>query len=119
MLGYRGQGCIEGSIRDMKDQHFIGWSPMYHWTDQKIRVHAFYCVLALTLCALLRRRLAKAGVDISIAAILEQLSGIYEVAHIYPPQARKKDTFTLSEMNEVQRKLAQTLNLEAMHRLAS
>ncbi|MEW6048117.1 MAG: hypothetical protein AB1609_16860 [Bacillota bacterium] len=30
-----------------------------------------------------------------------------------------KDTFTLSEMNEVQRKLAQTLNLEAMHRLAS
>ena len=92
---------------------------MYHWTDQKIRVHAFYCVLALTLCALLRRRLSKAGVDMSIAAILEQLSGIYEVAHIYPPQARKKDTFTLSEMNEVQRKLAQTLNLEAMHRLAS
>ena len=119
VLGYRGQGCIEASIKTMKDHHFIGWSPMYHWTDQKIRVHAFYCVLALTLTSLLRRRLALAGLDMSIAAILEQLGGIYEVAHIYPPQARRKDTFTLSEMNEVQRKLAQTLNLEAMHRLAS
>ncbi|MEW5934647.1 MAG: hypothetical protein AB1816_13820 [Bacillota bacterium] len=63
--------------------------------------------------------MALAGLDMSIPAILEQLGGIYEVAHIYPPQARRKDTFTLSEMNEVQRKLAQTLNLEAMHRLAS
>ncbi|NPV80653.1 MAG: hypothetical protein HPY52_10320 [Firmicutes bacterium] len=118
-LSYRGQGCIEGSFRDMKDPHFIGWSPMYHWTDQKIRVHAFYCVLALTLSALLHRRLAKAGMDMSIEAILEQLSDIYEVAHIYPPETRKKDTFTLSEMNEVQRMLTQTLGLEAMHRLAS
>ena len=119
VLAYRGQECVGGSFRDMKDYRFIGWSPMYHWTDQKIRVHAFYCVLALTLSALLRCRLAKAGIEMSIASILEQLSGIYEVAHIYPPEAPKKDTFTLSEMNEVQRKLAQTLDLEAMHRLAS
>jgi len=119
VLAYRGQECVERAFRDMKDYDFIGWSPMYHWTDQKIRVHAFYCVLALTLSALLRHRLAKAGMEMSIASILEQLSGIYEVAHIYPPEARKKDTFTLSEMNEVQRKLAQTLDLEEMHRLAS
>ena len=82
-------------------------------------MHAFYCVLALTLSALLRRRLAKAGMDMSIEAILEQLSDIYEVARIYPSETRKKDTFTFSEMNEMQRMLTQTLGLEAMHRLAS
>lgn len=81
--------------------------PHVPWTYQKIRVYAFYCVLALTLSPLLRRRLAKAGIGMNRAAFLEQLSGIYEVAHIYPPQARKKDTFTLSEMNELQRELAQ------------
>jgi hypothetical protein len=27
----------------MKNPHFLGWSPMFHWTDSKIRVHAFYC----------------------------------------------------------------------------
>lgn len=116
VLAYRGQACIEQSFKTMKDHHFIGWSPMYHWTDQKIRVHAFYCVLALTLTALLHRRLAMTGLDMSMAAMLEQLSGIYEVAHIYPPQLRRKDTFTLSELNEVQRRMAQTLNLEALHR---
>lgn len=114
---YRGQGCIEASFRAMKDRHFIGWSPMYHWTDSKIRVHAFYCVLALTLTALLRRQLAHAGLDLSTATILEQLGAIYEVAHIYPPEAKRKDIFTLSEMNELQQRLAQILDLQAMHRL--
>jgi hypothetical protein len=36
----------------MKNPHFLGWSPMFHWTDSKIRVHAFYCVSALTLTSL-------------------------------------------------------------------
>ena len=30
----------------MQNPHFLGWSPMFHWTDSKIQVHAFYCVLA-------------------------------------------------------------------------
>jgi hypothetical protein len=32
------------------------------WTDQKLRVHAFYCVLALTILSLLRRKLAQKGI---------------------------------------------------------
>ncbi len=28
---------------------------MHHWTDQKIRVHTFYSVLALTIANLMRR----------------------------------------------------------------
>ena len=46
VLGYRAQHHIESAFRDMKNPHFLGWSPMFHWTDSKIRVHAFYCVLA-------------------------------------------------------------------------
>ena len=53
VLGYRAQDRIESAFRDMKNPHFLGWSPMFHWTDSKIRVHAFYCVLALTLTSLL------------------------------------------------------------------
>ena len=33
----------------------VSFSPMYHWTEQKIRVHTFYCVLALTTAHLMRR----------------------------------------------------------------
>jgi transposase len=32
----------------MKDPHVVSFGPMHHWTDSKIRVHVFYCVLALT-----------------------------------------------------------------------
>ena len=55
VLGYRAQHHIETAFRDMKNPHFLGWLPMFHWTDSKIRVHAFYCVLALTLTSLLQR----------------------------------------------------------------
>src|SRR5213075_3539404 len=49
VFGYRGQHHIERAFRDMKDPYFISFSPAFHWTDSMIRVHAFYCVLALTL----------------------------------------------------------------------
>jgi len=35
---------IEHAFGEMKNPHFLGWNPRLHWTDQKIRVHAFCCV---------------------------------------------------------------------------
>jgi len=31
VLGYRAQHHIESAFRDMKNPHFLGWSPMFHW----------------------------------------------------------------------------------------
>jgi hypothetical protein len=61
---------------------------MLHWTDSKIQVHAFYCVLALLLTSLLQRELARKGESISINRMLEELAGIRETLIIYPAQAR-------------------------------
>ena len=58
----------------MKNPHLVSWRPLPHWTDQKIRVHAFYCVLALLLSSLLRRTLAQKGIDLSIVKTLTTLS---------------------------------------------
>ena len=84
ILGYRAQSNIEHAFRDMKNPHFLGWTPMFHWTDTKIRVHAFYCVLALTLTSLLQRTLHQHGLDLSVAAMLELLGGIRETLVVYP-----------------------------------
>src|SRR6266498_4071145 len=59
-------------------------SPMYHWTDSKIQVHAFYCVLALLLTSLLQRELARKGEPLSINRMLEELGGIRETLLVYP-----------------------------------
>jgi len=114
ILGYRAQYHIESAFRDMKNPHFLGWSPMFHWTDSKIRVHAFYCVLALTLTSLLQRTLHHTGIDLSAPKMLELLGGIREALVIYPRQQgqRKNPTAaSLSTLSDEQQTLLDTLDL--------
>ena len=89
VLGYRSQHHVESAFRQMKDRYFVSFEPMRHWTDQKIQVHAFYCVLALTLASLLRREAARKGVALSADALLEQLHGIQEVLNLYPAEGAR------------------------------
>jgi transposase len=74
----------------MKDREFVSFRPARHWTDQKIEVHAFYCVLALTLAALLRREVKNRGIALTVDALLDQLQGIQEVLNVYSPSNRRQ-----------------------------
>src|SRR6266566_8858497 len=85
ILAYRSQSQVERAFADMKDPHFLSWEPMFHWTDSKIRVHAFYCVLALILGSLLQRRAAQNGLSLSLQALFKALNGIQEVTNLFPP----------------------------------
>ena len=114
---YRSQYHIEDAFKQMKNPHFLGWSPMFHWTDSKIQVHAFYCVLALLLTSLLQRELARKGERLSINRMLEELGGIRETLVIYPrrPGQRQPPTATcLTRMNALQRRLFSLLGLEKL-----
>lgn len=53
---YRGQSRVEAAFRDMKDPRMLSTRPQFHWTDQKLHVHAFMCVTAYLLVTLLHRR---------------------------------------------------------------
>ena len=112
---YRSQYHIEDAFKQMKDPHFLGWSPMFHWTDSKIQVHAFYCVLALLLTSLLQRELARRGERLSINRMLEELGGIRETLVVYPrrPGQRQPATATcLTRMTALQQRLFSLLGLE-------
>ena len=115
VLAYRSQYHIENAFRQMKNPHFLGWSPMYHWTDSKIQVHAFYCVLALLLTSLLQRELARQGEERSVNSILEQLGGIQETLIVYPRrqgQRRHATATCLTRMNSLQSRLFSLLDLK-------
>jgi transposase len=119
VLGYRTQHHIESAFRDMKNPHFLGWSPMFHWTDSKIRVHAFYCVLALTLTSLLQRALHHKSHDLSLTRMLELLGGIQEVLLLYPKALGEKKPRTvccLSSLDQEQRQLFDQLHLSRYQR---
>jgi transposase len=88
------QADAEAGFRQLKDPHVVSFSPMFHWTEQKIRVHAFYCVLALTIAHLMRRQASRAGLSLSARELLHTLAGIQETVMIYPsaggrPKARR------------------------------
>src|SRR5256714_389825 len=93
ILAYRSQYHVEAAFRTMKNPHFVGWEPMYHWTDQKIRVHALYCVMALTLAGLLQREAHRAGLELSLEALGRELSSICEVINLYAPISGKAGRF--------------------------
>jgi len=112
VAGYRSQSEVETGFRQLKDTHVVGFSPMFHWTDSKIRVHAFYCVLALTVAHLMRRQAATAGLDISVRDLLDNLAGIEETVLLYPstggrPRARRM----LTERTPTQQQLFDLFNL--------
>ena len=97
----------------MKNPHFVSWRPLHHWTDQKIRVHAFYCVLALLLSSLLRRTLAQKGIEMSIVKILATLSKIKEVVLIYRgTPSRTQPAIGLNRLTPFQEQLLDALDLK-------
>jgi UDP-N-acetylmuramyl pentapeptide phosphotransferase/UDP-N-acetylglucosamine-1-phosphate transferase len=52
LAAYRSQSEAEFRFRQLKDSHVVSISLMHHWTDSKIRVHVFTCVLALAVAHL-------------------------------------------------------------------
>ena len=88
---------------------------MFHWTDSKIRVHAFYCVLALTLSSVLQREVWHKGEPLSINRLLEELGQIRETLVIYPRRQGQRQNRTatcLTRMNALQQRLFSLLELQ-------
>jgi len=113
IAAYRSQSDAEDDFRQLKDPHVVGFSPMFHWTDQKIRVHAFYCVLALTVARLLQRQAAHADQPMSVRELLRTLAAIQETVLIYPstggrPRARRM----LTEITPAGRRLYDLFGLD-------
>jgi transposase len=111
---YRSQSGVEGDFRQMKDPRVVSFSPMFHWTDHKIRVHVFYCVLALGVARLMVREADRNGMHMSVRELLDTLAGIEETVLLYQgergrPRARRM----LTEIDDTQRRLYDLFGLQA------
>ena len=98
----------------MKDPKVVSFSPMFHWTDQKIRVHVTHCVLALMTARLMVREVAQAKMAMSVRELLSTLAGIEETVLLYQgdrgrPWARRM----LTEMTPTQQRLYDLFGLDA------
>ncbi|MHB2024965.1 MAG: IS1634 family transposase [Mycobacteriales bacterium] len=114
IIEYRSQEHAEGDFRQMKDPKVVSFSPMYHFTEHKIRVHVCYCVLALMAARLMVREADHVGQHLSVRKLLETLAGIQETVLLYQgergrPRARRM----LTETDATQQRLYDLFGLDA------
>jgi transposase len=118
ILGYRGQYRIEDAFKLTKRGHFMAWRPSFHWTDQKLHVHAFYCVLSLLFISLAHRQVWRAGIQIGLPTLEKELKAIKEVLTLQiPPSGDSKKAKlyrTLTTMNQQQRAIYEALELDKL-----
>jgi transposase len=123
IAAYRAQSKGENAFRQDKDREFVSYSPTFHWTDQKLKVHGFYCTLALMIVSLIERQIRHAGIHqdhlpLGAKLAMRLLNEIDEVTLIYPPaggrQGRPRVRTRLATMDETQQQLYQALDLSPL-----
>ena len=119
VLAYRAQHHVEADFRRLKDPRYLSFRPTFHWTDQKLRVHAFYCVLAVMILNLLRRQLAQSGIGLSVVEMMNQLTQIKEVTLLYPAPKRSQEPLLRTELSKRSNRQKQILSALGLDRYLS
>jgi transposase len=117
VAAYSGQQRIEKVFRGFKDGDWLGWGPMYHWTDSKILVHAFYCMVGLSLLQYIYKQAQTAWPGLSMEQMIDELRQIEQFVLLYPPQGEKgpqRAAVVQSKQTFPQQQLARVLGLEEL-----
>jgi len=109
-LAYRDRYKIERAFRWTKDPLLLRWTPMYHWTDSKIRVHGLTCVMALLYLSLLNKRMKEAGLKMSLDRVMEVLRGIRLALCYYP--RRRQPVRKVCRISSTEQELLTSLNIK-------
>jgi transposase len=113
---YWGQANVENAFKKMKNPFHLAIRPQYHWTDQKIEVHGFICLLGFLMVMIAYKRAKeKVGFKGSTHTLLEKLSDIRLATFIESPvkktKGRYKANYRLEEMDPDIFELAEAMNV--------
>jgi len=115
---YHGQSNVENAFKNLKNPYHLSVKPQFHWTDQKVRVHFFICVLGYLLKAIVWRK-AKTGAQFSgtLDSLLDALGNIRLAAILEESKTRGavKAIYKLEEISESENRLIQALDIEDLH----
>ncbi len=113
---YRGQSQVEYAFKNMKNPFHLALRPQYHWTNQKLEVHGFICMLAFLLSMVAYKK-AKETCDFngSPHTLLEKLSAVRLATFVENPSEKTKGRYKavhrLEDMDEDISQLAQCFDL--------
>jgi len=108
----------KANFKDLKNPCHLALKPQFHWTDQKIRVHYFICVMGYLLSAILLRQVREKtkfkGCLDSLLNILcnIRLATLLEESNT---RGRVKAVYKLEEMSKEEKSILQALEVEDLH----
>lgn len=115
ILAYWGQSNVESAFRRIKNPFHLAMRPQYHWTDQKIEVHGFVCLIAFLMTMIAYKRARQAGFQGSPHTLLEKLSAIRLATFIESPPEKTKGRYKakhcLEELDPDIQELARVMNV--------
>ena len=115
---YWGQSDIENAFKNLKNPYHLTLKPQYHWTDQKIIVHYFICILGFLLIAIIWRQVKdEIGYDHSVDTLLDTLNNIRLATLLEESttRGRVKAEYKLEEMSEEERRIMEALKIKDFH----
>jgi transposase len=117
VAAYGGQQQVEKVFRGLKDGDWLGWGPIYHWTDSKIRIHAFYCMLGISLLNDLHSKAQAVCPQMTVEQMKSELEALHQFILLYPPQGEKgpyRTATVQSKQTLTQVMLSKALGLDSL-----
>lgn len=109
---YHGQAAVEAVFAHLKDPAHLALRPQHHWTDQKLHVHVFTCVVGFLLANLLHLRARRANAPYaSIESLLDALARVRRAMIVRRAAARtgKRAERVTYQLEEIEPELAPLL----------
>jgi len=119
VAAFHGQLTVEQAFKNIKNPYHLAVTPGFHWTDQKIRVHYFSCILGYLLASLIwREARIKADFKGTLDTLLDMLNNIRlsTVLEMSGKRGKPRATRQIEEMTEDQMRLVDALNLADVHK---
>lgn len=115
---FYGQSTVEGAFKNIKNPYHLAVTPGFHWTDHKIRIHYFSCVLGYLLSALIWREARQTGFKGTLDTLLDSLNRVRlsQRVEYSGKKGKPKLFYQLEEMSNEELALVKALNLTDIHR---
>jgi hypothetical protein len=84
VTAYRTRYHLDSTFRMLNGSFVAAPAPRWDWSEHRIAVHSLVSVLATAVTHLMRREADRAGLDLSVRELLDQLSRIGETVLRYP-----------------------------------
>jgi len=115
---YHGQSKVENAFKNLKNPHHLSIKPQFHWTDHKVKVHFFVCVLGYLLATIVwRKARTKTQFSGTLNTLLDTLNNIRLATLLEESETRGavKAIYKLEEVSDSENRLMEALEIKDLH----